>query len=93
MGGKRVKKYISLSQELTKKASEFTGLKYDIESIGRVFRRTRNICIGIRLALLKLLDYVSKQEMTILTDYNVLSLEFSPETSRAQFSSNISAAR
>lgn len=50
-------------------------------------------CIDIRLALFKFFEYVSKQEMPVLADNNVLFLEFSPETSRAQFSSNSSAAR
>lgn len=42
-GKKEFKIYIFPSQELTKKASEFTGLKYDIKSGERVVWRTRNI--------------------------------------------------
>lgn len=48
--------YISPSQEITKKASEITGLKYDFES-GCMFSGGQGVeCIDIRLALLKLID-------------------------------------
>lgn len=48
--------YISPSKEITKKASEITGLKYDFES-GCMFSGGQGVeCIDIRLALLKLID-------------------------------------
>lgn len=67
--------YISPSQEITKKASEITGLKYDFES-GCMFSGGQEVeCIDIRLALLKLIDYVSKRENPILVGHNVLSFD------------------
>lgn len=67
--------YISPSQEITKKASEITGLKYDFES-GCMFSGGQKVeCIDIRLALLKLIDYVSKREKPILVGHNVLSFD------------------
>lgn len=52
-----------------------TGLKYDFES-GCMFSGGQELeCIDIRLALLKLIDYVSKREKPILVGHNVLSFD------------------
>ncbi|XP_061168272.1 uncharacterized protein LOC133177209 [Saccostrea echinata] len=67
--------YVSPSQQITKKASEITGLKYDFD-LGCMFSLGREVeCVDIRLGLLKMIEYLSKREKTILVGHNILSFD------------------
>lgn len=74
-GKEELNVYISPCQQISKKASEITGLKYDFDS-GCMFSSGSQVeCVDIRLGLLKLIEYLSKREKTVLVGHNVLSFD------------------